>query len=120
MRNFLGREHKDEKLKGKVEELSRPPLGEIRVIIRGSLADQSSKSRKTYLKMVQNVHLSGRSPRMRTTDEPAITFMHADTKKVHHPHDDAIVITLLIADYTTRRMLVENGSSSEILYYPAF
>ena len=37
LRNFLGREHKDEKLKGKVEETSRPMLGEIRVIIGGSL-----------------------------------------------------------------------------------
>ena len=40
--------------------------------------------------------------------------------RIHHPHDDAIVITLLIADYTTRRVLVDNGSSSNILYYPAF
>ena len=36
LRNFLGRKYKDEKLKGKVEESSRPPLGEIRVIIWGS------------------------------------------------------------------------------------
>ena len=36
LRNFLGRDHKDEKLKGKIEESSRPPLGEIKVIIRGS------------------------------------------------------------------------------------
>ena len=36
LRNFLGRDHKDEKLKGKIEESSRPPLGEIRVIIGGS------------------------------------------------------------------------------------
>ena len=36
LRNFLGRDHKDEKLKGKTEESSRPPLGEIRVIIGGS------------------------------------------------------------------------------------
>ena len=120
MRNFLGREHKDEKLKGKVEKSSRPPLGKIRVIIRGSLVDQSSKSRKTYLKVMQNVQLSGRSPRMRTTDEPAITFTDADTKRVHHPYDDAIVITLLIADYTTRRVLVDNESSADILYYPTF
>ena len=36
LKSFLGRGHKDEKLKGKIEESSRPPLGEIRVIIRGS------------------------------------------------------------------------------------
>ena len=57
---------------------------------------------------------------MRTTDEPAITFTDADAERVHHPHDDAIVITLLIADYTTRRVLVDNGSSADILYYPVF
>ena len=38
LRNFLGQEHKDEKLKGKVEKSSRSPLGEIRVIIGGSSA----------------------------------------------------------------------------------
>ena len=32
-KSFLGRGHKDEKLKGKAEESSRPPFGEIRVII---------------------------------------------------------------------------------------
>ena len=36
LRNFLGRDHKDEKLKGKIEESSRPPFEEIRVIIGGS------------------------------------------------------------------------------------
>ena len=105
-------------MKGKVEESSRPSLGEIRVIIGGSLAGQSSK--KTYLKVVQNVKLSGRSPRMTTTDEQAITFTDANAERVHHPHDDVIVITLLIADYTTKRVLVDNGSSTDILYYPAF
>ena len=52
LKNFLRRGHKDEKLKGKVEESSRPPLGEIRVIIGGGSTGQSSKSRKTYLKAV--------------------------------------------------------------------
>ena len=49
-----------------------------------------------------------------------ITFTDEDVERIHHPHDDAIVITLLIADYTTRRVLVDNGSSADILYYPAF
>ncbi|XP_023874056.1 uncharacterized protein LOC111986613 [Quercus suber] len=120
LRNFLGRNHKDEKLKGKVEESSRPPLGEIRVIMGGSSAGQSSKSKKAYLKVVQSVQLSRQSPRARTTDEQAITFTDEDAKGIHHPHDDAIVITLVIADYTTRRLLIDNGSSADILYYPAF
>ena len=120
LKSFLGWDYKDEKLKGKVEELSRPPLGEIRVIIGGSSTGQSSKSKKAYLKVVQSVQLSGRSPRAKSTDEQAITFTDEDAERIHHPHDDAIVITLLIADYTTRRVLVDNGSSADILYYPTF
>ena len=46
--------------------------------------------------------------------------MDEDAERVHHPHDDAIVITLLIADYMTRRVLVDNASLADILYYLAF
>ena len=53
-------------------------------------------------------------------DEQAITFIDEDIERVHHPHDDTIVITLLIVDYMTRRVLIDNGSSADILYYPAF
>ncbi|XP_065637423.1 uncharacterized protein LOC136070846 [Quercus suber] len=120
LRNFLGRDHKDEKLKGKVEESLRPPLGEIKIILGGSSTGQTSKSKKAYLKVVQNVQLSRRSPKARTTDEQAITFTDEDAERIHHPHDDAIVITLLIADYKTRRVLIDNGSSADILYFTAF
>ena len=71
LRNFLERDYKDEKLKlkAKVEELSRPQLREIRMIIGGGSTGQSSKSRKTYLKVVQNVQFSGRSPKTRIIEE---------------------------------------------------
>ena len=46
--------------------------------------------------------------------------MDEDAERVHHPYGDAIVINLLIADYTTRRELVDNGSLANILYYPTF
>ena len=57
---------------------------------------------------------------MREANEQAITFTDEDAGRVHHSHDDAIVITLLIVDYTTRRVLVDNRSSVDILYYSAF
>ena len=55
LRHFVGRDHKDDKLKGKIKEPSRPLLGEIRITIGGTSIGQSSKSRKTYMKVVQNV-----------------------------------------------------------------
>ena len=120
MRHFVGRDHKDKKLKGKIEEPSRPPLEEIKVIIEGTSTRQFSKLRKTYLKVVQNVQLSGQPPSMRGVDEQAITFTNEKAGRVHHPYDDVIIITLLIADYKTRRVLVDNRSSADILYYPTF
>ena len=90
------------------------------MIVGGGLTSQPSKSRKTYLKVVQNVQLSRRSPKTRTPDEQDITFTDEDALRIHHPHNDAIIITLLIADYSIKRVLVDNGSSTDILYYPAF
>ena len=35
-------------------------------------------------------------------------------------HNDTIVISLNIVDYDVRRILVDNGSSTDILFYDAF
>ena len=53
-------------------------------------------------------------------DEPTIIFTDEDARRLHHPHDNAIVITLAIKNYTTIRVLIDNGSSAYILYYPTF
>ena len=41
-------------------------------------------------------------------------------RRLHHPHDDALVVSLRVEDYNMHRVLVNNGSSADILYYPAF
>ena len=46
--------------------------------------------------------------------------MDEDARWLHHPHDDAIVTTLKIANYTIRRVLVDNRSLADIFYYPTF
>ena len=51
-------------MKGKAEESVRPPFGEIKMIVGGMSTGSSSKTKKTYLRVVQNVQLSGRTPRM--------------------------------------------------------
>ena len=107
-------------MKGKVEELAYQPLGEIRIIVGGTLTKSSSTAKKTSLREVQNMQISGRPPRMIKEDEPTIIFTDEDARRLHHPYDNMIVITLAIKNYTTRRVLIDNGSSEYILYYPAF
>ncbi|XP_040987650.1 uncharacterized protein LOC121235367 [Juglans microcarpa x Juglans regia] len=51
---------------------------------------------------------------------PTISFGDEDCEGVMYPHDDTLVATLLIANYTTRRVLVDNGSSADILFWDAF
>lgn len=35
-------------------------------------------------------------------------------------HDDALVITLIIANFETRQVLVDNGNLADILFWDAF
>lgn len=53
-------------------------------------------------------------------DKPTITFIDEYARRLHHPYNDVIVITLTIANYMSRRVLVDNRSSTNILYYLAF
>ena len=53
-------------------------------------------------------------------DNPIIGFSEEDARCLHHPHDDALFVSIQVGDYNTYRVLVDNGSSVDILYYPAF
>ena len=47
-------------------------------------------------------------------------FSEEDAKGVKQPHDDPLVIMILIEGFNTRRVLVDNGSSADIIYLSAF
>ena len=80
----------------------------------------SKKARKTYLRMIQNVQLTGSMPKIARKENPIIGFSEEDARRLHHPHDDALVVSIRIEDYNMHRVLVDNGSSADILYYLAF
>ena len=88
------------------------------MIVGGTIASGSSKkARKTYQWMVQNVQLTGFIPKMAQIDNPVIGFKEEDTRS---PYENALVVSIQVRDYNTHRVLVDNGSSADILYYPAF
>ena len=70
--------------------------------------------------MVHNVQLTGSVPKMPRIDNPVIGFSENDARRLHHPHDDTLVVSLQIGDYNMHRVLVDNDNSADILYYLVF
>ena len=65
---------------------------------------------KTYLKIVQNVQLTGSVPKIAWMDNPIIGFSEEDSRRLHHPHDDALIVSIQVGNYNMHQVLVDNGS----------
>ncbi|XP_075649817.1 uncharacterized protein LOC142620312 [Castanea sativa] len=49
-----------------------------------------------------------------------MSFNEEDARGVKQPHNDPLVIMLTIEGFNTKRILVDNGSSADIIFLPAF
>ncbi|XP_072090574.1 uncharacterized protein [Arachis hypogaea] len=70
-------------------------------------------SRKRHLKRVYQVGNE-------TPDLPTILFTKEDGQGIMPGHDDPVVITMILANANLHRTLVDQGSSADILFKPAF
>ena len=57
---------------------------------------------------------------MLRNDEHDIIFSEKDSYSVRQPHDDPLVIMLRVEEVNIHRVLIDNGSSADIIYLPAF
>ena len=49
-----------------------------------------------------------------------VTFSEVDLDRIKYPHDDPVVISLNITNYDVHRILVDNRSLVDVLFYDAF
>ena len=52
--------------------------------------------------------------------DDVITFTDEDVWKIQTLHDDAVVVSATIANYDVKKILVDNESSINILFYSTF
>ncbi|XP_075653600.1 uncharacterized protein LOC142623992 [Castanea sativa] len=94
-------------------------IGEISTIAGGPFMGGSYKSlKKACQRQVNSVHMEPLLKQRRTNQD--IFFSEEDARGVRQPHNDPLVITLTIEGFNTKRILVDNGSSADIMYLPAF
>ncbi|GAV91957.1 LOW QUALITY PROTEIN: hypothetical protein CFOL_v3_35342, partial [Cephalotus follicularis] len=116
------REQRGEEAPRQQEQQQQQPICVIHTISGGvASGGDHTNTRKAYGRQslaVQQVH---HSKRLKTDgDEEVITFSEADYEGVRLPHDDPVVVTLLVELFTMKRILIDSGSSVDILYKHAF
>ncbi|XP_074350121.1 uncharacterized protein LOC141689665 [Apium graveolens] len=64
--------------------------------------------------------LEDRPPKIFKGESADITFRERESRWVHHPHNDALVINILIGAINVHRVFLDNGSSTNILNYSTY
>ncbi|KAL5559803.1 hypothetical protein UlMin_036014 [Ulmus minor] len=92
----------------------------------GPATGKTNRARKNYTRQSRTdpfphqVNLTGHKEKIpRLSDDPII-FTESEARGLWHPHTDAIVVTLRIAGRKVFRILVDNGSSADILFKSTF
>ena len=82
---------------------------------------ESSSARKAHLRSIRSAEIGeiqamSKLPRLNTS----ITFSNLDLEGCQHPHDDPLVVRTVVANKTVNWVLVDNGSSADIIFASAF
>ncbi|KAL2543282.1 Uncharacterized protein Adt_04260 [Abeliophyllum distichum] len=98
----------------------KPPIREIDTIYGGPyIGGQSRNAQKSYAKeaegkLITNWLINSRPSGLSKVDP--IFFTEEDMRGVHYPHCDALVVRAVVARNVLGRMLVDNGSSVNLIF----
>ncbi|XP_022872296.1 uncharacterized protein LOC111391327 [Olea europaea var. sylvestris] len=120
LKNYIGhdkclRNDRDNRKEPRARSSAQPTAGTINIIIGGIASGGDINSgRKQYV--CQHAHTSKES-RDKFED---ITFGSRDLEGVSYPHDDALAVSAILANFEVKWILVDNDSTANILSQEAF
>ncbi|KAL5575483.1 hypothetical protein UlMin_017182 [Ulmus minor] len=95
---------------------------EVRTIIGGPATGDTNRARKNYAHQTrsapypQQVNLAEHRDKIPCLSNDLIIFTEEEASGLWHPHKDAIVVSLRIAGRKVYKILIDNGSSADILF----
>ena len=95
----------------------RPALGTIHVIFTKPRSDVGVSSSVMSTVRGPNVEARDQAPKItRVMATLTLVFVKEDKEGTFQPHDDALVATIRISGYDVRRVLLDQGSETKIMY----
>ncbi|XP_022854654.1 uncharacterized protein LOC111375963 [Olea europaea var. sylvestris] len=120
LKNYIGHDKRprndlDNRKEPGAGSSAQPTVGTINIIVGGIASDgDTSSGRKKYTR--QHAHTTRES----SDEVKDITFGARDLEGISYPHNDALVVSAVVANFEVRRILVDNGSAANILSQEAF
>ncbi|KAK4403112.1 Transposon Ty3-G Gag-Pol polyprotein [Sesamum angolense] len=117
-----GREREDRRNKPTQDNL--PTTGIIGVISGGPAGGDSARARKAALRAIANTSKDTFEQVVMMNEKPQekqdIVFGNQDLEKMCVANNDAVVISVTIANFWVKKVLVDSGSSADIIFHKAF
>ena len=94
----------------------RPPIGMINVILAALGRTGSHPSSVMSVARLPTEVDNRESKKAKRMASPMLGFLDEDKVGTIQPHDDTLVVTLRIGGYDVKRVLVDQGSTVEVMY----
>ncbi|XP_023900494.1 uncharacterized protein LOC112012333 [Quercus suber] len=95
---------------------TRPPLGTINVIFATLGRIESCPSRIMIVARLPTEDLNSKPNRAKVNARPGLSFVEEDKVGTIQPHNDALVVTLRIEGYDVKKVMMDQGSGTKIIY----
>ncbi|XP_058211604.1 uncharacterized protein LOC131323779 [Rhododendron vialii] len=103
-----------------------PIIGNLISVIQGLVSEERAAELRSEIDRaitslpVCNVGISGKRQREDSSLGNPITFTSDNLKGVQLPHTDALVVTVTIDRSTVQRVLINQGRSTDVMFYSTF
>ena len=94
----------------------KPPFGTINVIFAAPGRTGSCPSKIMSVSCYSDEDSNSMPKGIKTNVSLVLSFSYVDRQGTIQPHDDALVVTLRIGGYDVKRVMVDQGSATEIMY----
>ena len=104
-----------------MDQLAEPvPKRVVNIITGGSeISGISYSAARRHARVSVNPETSSSQPPSNIFMDLTISFVDNEATGLINPHHDALVITLMIANCMIKRVLIDNGSSTNVLFMNA-
>ncbi|GMN63958.1 hypothetical protein TIFTF001_033028 [Ficus carica] len=98
----------------------------VHTIFGGTATGDTASSRRSYVREARQyacgeyINMAEHISKICRQDSTPITFTDDEADRLLHPHNDALIGEIRVAGNVIRRVLIDNGSSADIMFMDAF